>query len=244
MRKILIRINSFVKGFILFLRPHKLLGFLISPLKLTVNTLELSRWIGKNNRKDILNNFYVPIYDYSRRYSLYKYLAEKKELYSSKFTYLEFGVCGGVSFNWWLENCKSPDSKFFGFDTFEGLPESWGLFFNKGAMKEGVPEVNDKRAEFLKGLFQDTLTSFIDTNKEPLSEKLVIHMDADLYTSTLYVLTSLAGYLKKGDIIFFDEFGVPNHEFLAFKNFIESYYIKYELIGVVNNFGQVAFEIQ
>ncbi len=244
MRKILIKINSFAKGFILFLRPHKLLGFLISPLKLTVNILELSRWIGKNNRKDILNNFYVPIYDYSRRYNLYKYLSEKKGLYDSKFTYLEFGVCGGVSFKWWLENCKSPDSRFFGFDTFEGLPESWGLFFNKGEMKEGVPQVNDKRAEFLKGLFQDTLKSFINTNKEHLSEKLVIHMDADLYTSTLYVLTSLAHYLKKGDVIFFDEFGVPNHEFLAFKNFIESYYIKYELIGVVNNFGQVAFEIK
>ena len=181
-----------------------------------VNTLELSRWISKNNRKDILNHFYTPVYDYSRRYTLYKYLTDKKELHNSKFTYLEFGVCGGDSFIWWLENCKNPDSRFFGFDTFEGLPESWGLFYNKGEMNEGVPQVNDKRAEFLKGLFQDVLYSFINSNKENLNGKLVIHMDADLYSSSLYVLTSLASYLKKGDIIFFDEFGVPNHEVFSF----------------------------
>ena len=39
--------------------------------------------------------------------------------------------------------------------------------------------------------------------KNLLSDKrLVINIDADLYTSTLYVLTMLAPYLKKDDIIF------------------------------------------
>ena len=42
-------------------------------------------------------------------------------------------------------------------------------------------------------------------------------MDADLYSSTLYVLTMLAPYLKAGDIVMFDEFTVPRHEYLAFK---------------------------
>ncbi len=244
MREKLLKINSFAKGVILFLRLHKLFGFAISPLRLIVNTLELSRWIEKNNRRDILNHFYTPLYDYSRRFSLYKYLFEKKELRNIKFTYLEFGVAGGDSFNWWLKNYKKNDSKFFGFDTFEGLPESWGIFYDKGEMNSGVPKLNDERAAFFKGLFQDTLIPFCNANKKYLEQKLIIHMDADLYSSTLYILTSLAIYLKRGDIIFFDEFGVPNHEFLAFKNFAESYYIKYDVIGVVNNFMQVAFEIK
>ena len=31
-------------------------------------------------------------------------------------------------------------------------------------------------------------------------------MDADLYSATLFTLTSFAPFLKKGDIILFDEF--------------------------------------
>ena len=69
-------------------------------------------------------------------------------------------------------------------------------------------------------------------------------MDADLYSSTLYVLTSIARYLKPGDIIFFDEFNVPNHEFAAFNQFVSSYYIKYELLGAVNNYYQIAIKIK
>ena len=51
-------------------------------------------------------------------------------------------------------------------------------------------------------------------------------------------------YLKKGDIIFFDEFNVANHEFLAFKIFTESFYVKLRPIGAVNNFYQTAFVVE
>jgi len=244
MRILFIKINSFIKGLILFFRPYKIFGILTGPVRLFVNTLELSRWISNNNNRNVLNHFYTPFYDYLRRFELYKYLCEQKNLYNEKITFLEFGVSGGNSFKWWIKNNKNQESKFFGFDTFEGLPESWGVFFKRGEMEAQIPELNDARAKFIKGLFQNVLKKFVDTNQESLTEKLVIHMDADLYSSTLYVLTNIAGYLKKGDIIIFDEFGVPNHEFLAFKNFTESFYIKYEVIGVVNNFMQVAFQIK
>jgi len=69
-------------------------------------------------------------------------------------------------------------------------------------------------------------------------------MDADLYTSTLFVLTSLSHILEKGDILIFDEFNVPMHEFKAFSEWTASYYIKYEVIGAVNNFYQVAIRIE
>jgi hypothetical protein len=68
-------------------------------------------------------------------------------------------------------------------------------------------------------------------------------MDADLYSSTLYCLTSLAPFLKKDDIILFDEFTVPQHEFLAFKNFTESYYLKFQLIATANNYFFSAFKL-
>ena len=68
-------------------------------------------------------------------------------------------------------------------------------------------------------------------------------MDADLYSATLYTLTSLAPVLKKGDIIFFDEFAVATHEFKAFHDFVQSYYINFELIAAANNYYFTAFKI-
>ena len=79
-------------------------------------------------------------------------------------------------------------------------------------------EANDGRAEFIRGIFQESLHPFIESNKELLQNKpKVIHLDADLFSSTIFVLSQLYPYLKKGDIIFFDEFNVANHEFLALK---------------------------
>jgi hypothetical protein len=51
-------------------------------------------------------------------------------------------------------------------------------------------------------------------------------------------------YLKKGDILFFDEFNVPNHEFQALKIFTETFYVSTELIGAVNNYYQVAVMVK
>ncbi len=72
----------------------------------------------------------------------------------------------------------------------------------------------------------------------------MIHMDADLFSSTIFVLSQLYPFLMKGDIIFFDEFNVANHEFLAFKIFTESFYVKLRPVGAVNNFYQTAFVVE
>jgi hypothetical protein len=58
------------------------------------------------------------------------------------------------------------------------------------------------------------------------------------------VLTTLAPFIKKGDILFFDEFNVPMHEFKAFTEWVSSFYIDYEVLGAVNNFYQVAIKIK
>jgi O-methyltransferase len=236
-------LNSFAKGVVLALRPGHYLNFLKRPLMMASNTIALSRWIKDNRRKGIMDDFYRPVRKYNDREKLHEYIATTEQLQNEPIDYLEFGVCGGTSFFWWLAKNNNAESRFFGFDTFEGLPEAWGPF-QKGSMSAGIPEIEDKRASFHKGLFQDTLFPFLDAYNLNNGRRKVIHMDADLFSSTLFTLTSLARYIKPGDIILFDEFNVPNHEFAAFNYFVNSFYIKYELLGAVNNYYQVAVKIK
>ena len=103
------------------------------------------------------------------------------------------------------------------------------------------PEVEDKRCRFHQGLFQQTLVPFLADYKS--DKRKIIHLDADLYSATLYVLTLMTPYLKPGDVLFFDEFNVPMHEFKAFTEWSESFYIKYEVLGSVNNFYHTVVKI-
>lgn len=243
MKRTIIKIIAFIKGLILVIRPHIFLGWLRQPLLLTSNILSLSKWIASQDKKNILNDFYSLQRDYSKRYQLYQFVVNKLNLKNEAIDYLEFGVCGGHSFKWWLNKNINYDSKFYGFDTFEGLPENWGTY-NKGDMAANIPIIEDTRVKFIKGLFQNTVPDFLSDSNLKNGKRKIIHMDADLFSSTLFALTSLAPYLKKGDVLFFDEFNVPNHEFYAFKMFSDSYYIKTKLLGAVNNYFQVAFIIE
>lgn len=189
------------------------------------------------------NDFYQQTWDYQRRYNLYEAICKQEGIDSIAIDYLEFGVAGGLSFKWWLEKNKNQQSRFFGFDTFEGLPEKWGPF-EKGAMAVELDSLNihDPRAQFYKGLFQDTLIPFLE--KYDHKNRKLIHLDADLFSSTIFALSQLYRFLKPGDILLFDEFAVPQHEFLAFKIFTESFYVNYEVIGAANNYLFVAVKIK
>jgi hypothetical protein len=239
------KLIALVKDFILFSRIPLLLAFLYHPLKFIVNLIGISKWIKKHHSGFSFNDFYRGRREYSDREKLYRHVIDSKQIMQKPVHYLEFGVCGGSSFQWWLTHQKHPDSRFFGFDTFEGLPEDWFLF-KKGDMTAAEPTLNDPRGKFIKGLFQHTLLDFLKenyalSNTETTAQK-VIHMDADLYSSTLFVLTSLAPYLNKGDVILFDEFSVPNHEFAAWEAFTTAYYVDFDVLGAVNNYFQVALE--
>ncbi|MEO6190680.1 MAG: class I SAM-dependent methyltransferase [Saprospiraceae bacterium] len=243
MNNILIKWNALLKGIILWMRPHVVFGFLSGGFKFISNLLYLSSWISKQDRKGILNDFFTTVRDHNKRETLYLYVAEKCELKQKNFLYLEFGVYKGSSFRWWMNYNNNPHSAFFGFDTFEGLPEDWGIFFDKGTFATAIPEMNDSRGKFVKGLFQDTLPTFISQQNLHDPRMKIIHMDADLFSSTIYTLSLLSPYLKKGDLILFDEFNVPNHEFAAFKIITDSFYLKTKLIGAVNNYYQIALEV-
>jgi len=243
LKRIIIRINAFIKGLVLVMRPHVYLGWLRSPLYFLANTLSLTRWIALQDKENTCNDFYTLKRDYPKRYKLYRYVSERFDLNNNPFIYIEFGVAGGHSFRWWVSQASHNGCSFFGFDTFEGLPEAWGTF-NKSDMSASIPAIDDPRVKFFKGLFQDTVPDFLRGLDQKDERKKIIHLDADLFSSTLYALTSMAPFLRGGDILIFDEFNVPNHEFLAFRLFTEAYYIKTRLIGAVNNYLQVALIIE
>lgn len=243
MKSIKLKFIAYLKGIILLLRPDIFFGWLSRFLLMIHNTIRLSKWIATQNKQNILNDFYTAKRDYSKRYKLYQYVVDKINLRDEPIDYLEFGVSGAFSFKWWLTNCRNADNRFYGFDTFEGLPEDWGTF-NKGEMSANIPNMDDSRATFVKGLFQETLHKFLLNQNLINGKRKVVHMDADLFSSTLFVLSSIAPYIGKGDILLFDEFNVPNHEFFAFRIFCDSFYIKTKLLGAVNNYYQVAMIIE
>ena len=245
MKIFLRKANSFIKDLLLVSRIGLILIPIRGLMRFLLNFSLLSSWVNKNAPKVEFSDFYHPFRTYSDREKLHQHVLDKEGLGQKPIHYFEFGVASGVSFKWWLNGAQHPESLFFGFDTFEGLPEDWH-FFKKGDMAFDVPNFNDGRASFIKGIFQDTLYAFLEDYRKDLpatSFTRVLHLDADLYTSTLFALTMMAPYLRNGDIIFFDEFNVPNHEFSAWNEFVKCYYIKAEVIGAVNNFYQTGFKI-
>jgi hypothetical protein len=239
MKTFLVNFVRKAKGLALLLKIHFILNPFSGFFMYLAYLAKFSGWVAKNKSGASYSDFYSYRFNYGKRTLVYQWINEKY-LKDIPISYFEFGVAGGHSFQWWTENQKHQESRFFGFDTFTGLPENWNIF-KKGSMSADgkLPELADSRCTFKKGLFQETLPSFL--KDYTFGKRNVIHMDADLYTSTLYVLTSVAPYLCKGDIIIFDEFGVPLHEFRAFMDFTKSFYQDYKLIAASNNFYQAAF---
>jgi hypothetical protein len=201
---------------------------------------KLSLWISKSP-KGKFNDFYNSKVKYEDRFKLHEFVFNE-EIKNQPIDYLEFGVASGIAFKWWVEKDKNPESKFYGFDVFTGLPDDFGVMKKHHYDTEGqTPKIDDSRVTFVKGLFQQSLPGFLESYKS--YKRKVIHLDADLYSSTLFVLTRLLPFLRKDDIIIFDEFGVPTHEFKAFTEIVSSYDLKYEFLGAINNYLQVAIKL-
>jgi hypothetical protein len=80
------------------------------------------------------------------------------------------------------------------------LPDNWSVgareerIIPKGTFSQGgkAPRFDDERVSFVTGLFQNTLPEFLSYRTGGLAgRKVLIHFDADLYSSTLFVLSSL-----------------------------------------------------
>lgn len=147
---------------------------------------------------------------------------------------LEFGVHSGSSINYFAN--RLPELEFTGFDSFEGLAEDWkGHHRNKGSFDLGgnLPKVRTN-VHLVEGWFDQTLPIYC---KDSLHDKSVrfVHIDGDTFEAAATVLENLAGNLKPGVLILFDELiGYPNWqngEFLAWKNISSTHNINFRYLG-------------
>lgn len=142
--------------------------------------------------------------------------------------YLEFGVGRGKSIRWIGD---ATDRKVYGFDSFEGIPEYWNGNPVGAFSQNKLPRVPDN-VTFEVGLFDDTLPRFLANHKEAVS---FLHVDCDLYSSTVTIFAALGSRLQEGAIVLFDEYyNFPRwreHEFKAFQEFVAKAAIEYEYIG-------------
>jgi predicted O-methyltransferase YrrM len=113
---------------------------------------------------------------------------------------LEFGVYTGTTLRA-IADARG-DGRVYGFDSFQGLPEDWRAGFAAGAFAvTEPPEVPG--AELVTGWFADTLPAFLDAHPGPVD---LLHLDADLYSSTATVLELVGPRLRPGSVVVFDEY--------------------------------------
>jgi len=186
---------------------------------------------------------YKPHPYFESRLELYEYITRIIG-YNLPISYLEFGVYKGESLLHWMKLNANEQSEFVGFDSFEGLPEDWvhiGLSKRGTFSTEGkLPVIEDTRVNLIKGWFQDTLPSF--QNRFSSENQIIIHLDADLYSSTMYVLCKMDSIIRPGTIIIFDEFSVMLHEFRALDDYTNAFGRQYEVLGAAGYmyYNQVA----
>jgi hypothetical protein len=142
--------------------------------------------------------------------------------------HLEFGVGRGRSMRW---IASAVEGVVHGFDSFEGIQEHWnGNPIGAFAQKQ-VPKVPDN-VELHVGYFDATVPGFLESHSDTIA---FLHVDCDLYSSTVTIFDLLGDRLRAGSVILFDEYynfhRWQQHEFKAFQEFVEKSGLAYEYIA-------------
>ena len=146
---------------------------------------------------------------------------------------LEFGVRFGTSIRFLASRMTGP---LHGFDSFEGLPESWGhnpagVYSTAGKLPE-VPS----NVRLHAGWFAETLPGFVAENPGLVR---FMNVDCDIYSSTKTVLDHLAPRIVPGSIIVFDEYlmtgGWREDEYRAFQEAVsrQGWHYKYLAFSLI-----------
>src|SRR5687768_7796285 len=116
---------------------------------------------------------------------------------------LEFGVFKGTTINH-LARLR-PDRRFYGFNSFERLPEVWAetRYSSNNFDRKGQKPKVASNVTLIEGWFDETLPRFLSHVEGPIA---FLHVDCDIYSSTRTVLELTAPRLVPGAIIAFDEF--------------------------------------
>ncbi len=157
---------------------------------------------------------------------------------------LEFGVFSGTTIN---HIASRRDWTVDGFDSFEGLPETWRDGFDKGHFRAGAPPQVRGNVRLHPGLFDESIPKFLaglTGERRPIA---YLHVDCDLYASTRIVFDSLGDRIVPGTVIVFDEYfnydGWEDGEFRAFQEFVAARAIAYEYLTYNYRDEQVAVRI-
>ncbi|MHA6782587.1 class I SAM-dependent methyltransferase [Pseudonocardia saturnea] len=153
---------------------------------------------------------------------------------------LEFGVFTGSTL---AIIAAARDGGVYGFDSFEGLPENWRSGFDTGAFAvDGLPDVPG--AELVVGLFADSLPGFLAAHPGPVD---LLHLDADLHSSTACVLDAVGPRLRPGSVVVFDEFfnypGWEQHEARAWREYVDAHGIAFRYEAFTHDNEQVVVRL-
>lgn len=158
--------------------------------------------------------------------SIHKHLIDSTKEIKVEGHWCEFGVREGRSLHWLID--EYPRQVIHAFDSWQGLPEDWNHGTGKVADMSCEPPSVPPHIKLHKGWFKDTLPIWKANNKGAIA---FLHMDADIYSSTKEVLTSLDDQIVAGTVITFDEFcnfrlsgkmsKWQNQEFLALVEWLE-----------------------
>jgi hypothetical protein len=180
------------------------------------------------------------------------YFQSKKSLYDfllpllkdKKGLCLEFGVFKGATINYFAKNL--PNIQWHGFDSFEGLPETWsGTGLSKGAFSlDGKLPTVATNVTLHKGWFDQTAPAFFKNQSTPVD---FVHMDADLYSATKTILEAIVPNIVDKTMILFDEYfgqiAWREHEHKAFTEWLTQNEFKAIALAYASN-GAVLFTIQ
>ena len=154
--------------------------------------------------------------------------------------YLEFGVGRGKSIRW---IGSQADRTVHGFDSFEGIPEYWNGNPVGAFAQSKLPNVPGN-VKFHVGMFDQSIPEFLSGHSDPVA---LLHVDCDLYSSTVTIFDAFGPRLQPGAIVLFDEYyNFPRwqeHEFRAFQEYVEKTGVEYEYIGYSVTGQQAAVRI-
>lgn len=160
---------------------------------------------------------------------------------------LEFGTYSGSTL---ATIAVSTERMVYSFDGYYGLPHAWNNDNPKGKFNcDGKPPFSPDHlppnTKLVIGWFEETLEDFLATHP---GEIAFMHMDADLYGPTKYVLDKCGSRLADACVICFNEFSnyteAEAHEFKAFCEWLHENDFRTECIARTEcAYGQNAFQV-
>jgi hypothetical protein len=152
----------------------------------------------------------------SKRPQRYSHLTHALQKVKLTGHVMEFGVYQGLTLK--IISDHFSNQTVWGFDSFKGLPETWFLKSQIGIRRSQHPlgkfalgqeelqivvnQFAKRKVKLVPGWFNQTIVPWMNDNPDVVS---FLHIDCDLYSSTLDILNLLNDRIVPGTVIVFDE---------------------------------------